>query len=92
VATHLHEEKKQRISWLEAEVTKVKPTKTLMDTVGEGEMANKVTGLSEMDSHKAELDELVASECLLCGDVMIKSVTLPFFDKADTSLSAVWAL
>jgi hypothetical protein len=40
-----------------------------------------------------ELDRCIASECLYCGDVMIKAVELPFVDEKELMGEALsWAL
>lgn len=35
---------------------------------------------------KAELDDLVASECIYCGDLMVRSIDQPFLDEGDEDL------
>ena len=34
----------------------------------------KTAGVSKRDALQAELDEYVASECVFCGDIMIRSI------------------
>lgn len=47
----------------------------------------------KIDQTKAELDELVAFECLYCGDIMINSVRQKFLDPvADAEQIHSWAL
>lgn len=92
MVSHLNEEKKQRVQYLEFEIAREVPLKTVMDSVRENESSNAVTGMSEIDKNKTELDELIASECLLCGDVMINSITLPFYNSSDISLISSWNL
>jgi hypothetical protein len=41
---------------------------------------------------QAELDEIVASECLFCGQVMIDSVGAPFVDDDGDATSHEWDL
>ncbi|GFT12641.1 vacuolar protein sorting-associated protein 18 homolog [Trichonephila clavipes] len=41
--------------------------------------------ISTKDRLNAELDDLVASECLYCGDIMIRSVDIPFLNMSDYS-------
>lgn len=91
VMRHLSEEKKQRVVYLENEIVKSVPTKTLMDSVRE-DNSSITPGMSESDQNKAELDDLIAAECLLCGEVMIESVNLPFFDNSNQGLLASWAI
>jgi hypothetical protein len=40
---------------------------------------------------QAEFDDVVASECPLCGDIMIDTVGVPFLDDGD-ALSAEWEI
>ncbi|XP_076234523.1 vacuolar protein sorting-associated protein 18 dor isoform X2 [Calliopsis andreniformis] len=39
--------------------------------------------LSRKDQIKADIDELVASECLYCGELMIESIDKPFIEEED---------
>jgi hypothetical protein len=39
--------------------------------------------LSKKDQLRAELDDLIASECLHCGDIMIKMIDKPFIEDED---------
>lgn len=39
--------------------------------------------LSVKDQVKADIDELVASECLYCGELMIESIDKPFIEEED---------
>ena len=38
---------------------------------------------SRSDQARAELDDLIASQCLFCGDVMVKSIDKPFVEDDD---------
>jgi len=92
VMSHFSDEKKRRVLFLEEEIVKSAPSKTLMDTVREGENTNAVAGLSEIEQNKVELDELIAAECLLCGDIMIESIQLPFFNPQDQTVLSSWSI
>ncbi|XP_043479320.1 vacuolar protein sorting-associated protein 18 homolog isoform X2 [Leptopilina heterotoma] len=39
--------------------------------------------LSTKDQIKADIDDLIASECLYCGDLMIESIDKPFIEEED---------
>ncbi|XP_031837327.1 vacuolar protein sorting-associated protein 18 dor isoform X2 [Nomia melanderi] len=39
--------------------------------------------LSKKDQIKADIDDLVASECLYCGELMIESIDKPFIEEED---------
>lgn len=49
------------------------------------EDTNSVTSvsLSTRDQIKADIDQLVASECLYCGELMIESIDKPFIEEED---------
>ncbi|KAJ3009225.1 hypothetical protein HKX48_008090 [Thoreauomyces humboldtii] len=47
---------------------------------------------AEADALKEDLDDLVASECPLCGDLMIRSVDRPFIADTEIELVASWQL
>ena len=36
--------------------------------------------LSKRDQARMELDDLVASECIFCGEIMIKMIDKPFIE------------
>ena len=90
---HITEDKCQRIKFLEHQIGKGGPLKSLMESVSDvSDQNNAVTGMSEIEQNKVELDELIASECLLCGEVMIQSITTPFFNSNNHSLISSWQL
>mmetsp|Transcript_65351 Transcript_65351/g.142544 ORF Transcript_65351/g.142544 Transcript_65351/m.142544 type:complete len:361 (+) Transcript_65351:249-1331(+) len=53
--------------------------------------ANETVGFPG-DATKHELDELIASECIFCGDIMIDSITEPFVTINDAEENATWRL
>jgi vacuolar protein sorting-associated protein 18 len=48
--------------------------------------------LSRVDALKAELDNLVASQCVLCSDFMIKQINEPFILPSEKALQEKWAV
>lgn len=40
-------------------------------------------GLSARDNVKAEIDNIIGSECLYCGETMIRNIDLPFIEEDD---------
>ncbi|KAK9767863.1 tethering complex subunit [Basidiobolus ranarum] len=46
----------------------------------------------KLEGQKEELDELVASECYLCGDIMIKSIDLPFIPSSEQEELCSWSV
>ena len=47
---------------------------------------------SELELLRAELDSLIAGECALCGDFMIKTVSKPFISTEDREEVKSWAV
>ncbi|OAD60045.1 Vacuolar protein sorting-associated protein 18 like protein [Eufriesea mexicana] len=47
------------------------------------EDTRSVGSLSKKDQIKADIDELIASECLYCGELMIESINKPFIEEED---------
>ncbi|GAB5585428.1 tethering complex subunit [Umbelopsis nana] len=41
---------------------------------------------------KEELDDIVASECVLCGDIMIKSIDQPFISEDEVDVVMSWSV
>ncbi|CAG8446869.1 13007_t:CDS:10, partial [Dentiscutata heterogama] len=48
--------------------------------------------VSKVDQLKDELDDYVASECVLCGDMMIKTIEMPFINDEESDLLLSWAI
>lgn len=40
-------------------------------------------GLSAKDNVRAEIDNILGSECLYCGETMIRNIDLPFIEDED---------
>lgn len=47
---------------------------------------------AQMDKVRGEIDDLVASDCPLCGDIMIKSVGKPFISPDESTIISSWSL
>lgn len=60
------------------------------DNLANGDDVTVVVARSEQ--LKEELDDIVASECLLCGDFMIKTIDAPFVSEDEGELTAGWAV
>jgi len=52
--------------------------------------ANVTVSVNQIDTLKDELDDYIASECIYCGDVMIKSIAEPFISPEDQMDIASW--
>jgi len=46
--------------------------------------------LTPAEQYKAELDSLIAAECINCGDIMIDSISLPFVQQKDEAEMRSW--
>jgi hypothetical protein len=56
---------------------------------------NKMSAASiaaQVGKLKDELDELISAECLYCGEMMVTSVSQPFFDERDTAEIKSWQI
>jgi len=80
----------QRVTELEAKIETEGPKKTVIDSIGQDAKAN--TMMAEVEQWKTELDDIVASECYLCGSIMINSIDTPFFDPEDANLYESWKI
>jgi hypothetical protein len=47
---------------------------------------------ARIEELKSALDDIVAHECVLCGDIMINSVKAPFIGKDEAELAASWTI
>lgn len=48
--------------------------------------------LARSEQLKEELDDIVASECVLCGDIMIRSIDHPFIGDDELDVVSSWAI
>lgn len=46
----------------------------------------------KIDRLRGKLDDIVAHQCVLCGDIMINSIHIPFISEEETDLAASWAI
>lgn len=80
VLPNLTSKKRQRVEELQRKVAENEDSRA--SSVG-------VRGDNSTDKSKdtkAELDDLVASECIYCGDLMVRSIDQPFLDEGDEDL------
>jgi len=47
---------------------------------------------TQSDQIKAELDELIAGECLFCGENMIKTIDMPFIQLDESDVLKSWQI
>lgn len=48
--------------------------------------------IGRIEQLKEELDDIIASECVLCGDMMIKSIDQPFIGNEEIDVATSWAI
>ncbi|KAI4499403.1 hypothetical protein M0802_005663 [Mischocyttarus mexicanus] len=56
---------------------------TVISNKSENTASARLTPYPVKDQVKADIDELVASECLYCGELMIESIDKPFIEEED---------
>ncbi len=83
ISKHLDAVKLRRLQDLQR---RVKELATIQDNANNNAPNGTLNGLSEDDQVREEFDRMVASECILCGDVMIKSIVKPFITADDADL------
>ncbi|KAI8344696.1 hypothetical protein BC941DRAFT_15102 [Chlamydoabsidia padenii] len=54
--------------------------------------SNTTTMAATREQLEEELDDIVAKECVLCGDTMIKSIDQPFLNDEETDIVNEWAI
>lgn len=48
--------------------------------------------IGKIEQLKEELDDIIASECVLCGEMMIKSIDQPFIGSEEIDVASSWAI
>jgi len=80
MSRHLGQEKRERAFQLSAMIEKESHVRMMLT---EGADSKAAAAASVLEKRKNELDELIASQCLLCGDIMIHSIDKAFVTGAD---------
>lgn len=62
------------------------------DAVIEESKVDQDLVMGKIDQLREELDDIVASECVLCGDIMIKSIDQPFIGDEEIDIATSWAI
>ena len=74
---------------------KRQPQTILTQTTGMQKDDENITvsvSVSKLEKLKDDLDDLIAGECLLCGDVIIKSIADPFIQPSEMLEIESWAV
>jgi len=51
-----------------------------------------VATATQSDQIKAELDEIIAAECLYCGENMIRTIDMPFIQQDELDMLKSWQI
>ena len=83
---HLSQGRIRRIEELRQELVSMKSADADVQSID-----SRSLKMSRKDTIRAELDELIASECIHCGDIMIKLIDKPFIEPEDfENVSQEW--
>ena len=85
---HFSNAQRQRVADLQDKINKDQVTSKKMSAADDLENVAP----SESNQLRINLDDLVASECVLCGDIMIKSVEKPFITDSEIEIIRSWEL
>lgn len=55
----------------------------ILNTQASDNISTGSAGLSNKDNVRAEIDNILGSECLYCGEIMIRNINLPFIEDED---------
>jgi len=91
VMVHLDDAEQRRVLELENAIATQAPLKTVMESVDES-AASVGSVMTETEKLKTALDDIIASECLLCGSIMINTIDLPFYNPSDNLLADSWKI
>ena len=88
VVPHFGKERKRKVEELQRELVKATNNSTSSkqisdETASIGSKGSSGAKLSYREQIRAELDDLIASECVFCGDIMVKSIDKPFIADED---------
>lgn len=93
---HLDEVKKRRVDEILQQVNQLNQfgsgSQSLKKKQQE-EKDNLISMINKMDKLKEELDDLIASDCPFCGDIMISSISKPFILEEENEREIeMWAI
>lgn len=47
---------------------------------------------ARIEDLRYQLDDIIAHQCVMCGDVMIDSIHVPFIGEEEDDIAASWAV
>ena len=85
VVPHFGKERKRKVEELQRELAKASNNNSSKKHMNEETTSIGSGGakVSYREQIRAELDDLIASECVFCGDIMVKSIDKPFIADED---------
>eukprot|EP00795_Rhopilema_esculentum_P013011 gene13011-3779_t len=89
VSHHIKDKQRKKIEEIQAKLANL----TLTSSASMSTVSGSITpgNASAKEQLKSELDDIVASECIYCGDVMIRSLDKPFIEESEyDSVVAEW--
>eukprot|EP00794_Sanderia_malayensis_P016888 gene16888-18594_t len=81
VSCHLKDRQRLKVEEIQSRLANISSTPMATMTTATGEITQ--ANLYGKEQLKSELDELIASECIYCGDIMIRSLDKPFIEAHD---------
>ena len=87
---YLDPQLRARVQELHLKIGKDVPQKSLIDSVAAKK--NQENMISQLEQYKLELDDIIASECCLCGDIMIDSIGQPFIGAEEEDAVNGWKI
>jgi len=92
---HLDKVQRARVNELLTAISQLNQesgVKKKLTSLDEKSEANVTVSVNKIDALKDELDDYIASECLYCGDMMIKSIAEAFIGSEDALDIASWSV
>lgn len=47
---------------------------------------------ARIEDLRYQLDDIVAHQCVMCGDIMINSIDVPFIGEEEADIAASWTI
>ena len=91
VRPHLSQARQKRLAEVEQDLAQVTSASGGFEDEDVQSVDSKTLRISKKDQLRAELEDLIASECIYCGDIMIRLIDKPFIEAADLeAANAEW--
>lgn len=80
---HLNSFQRENVKQLIQKLNSLPPDEPLHQKKQSTNETDQPSAVSERELVQSKLDSIVASECIYCGEVMIKTITMPFITQDD---------